>query len=169
MIPSIRTFASAYIVLAGAALAASAATGPFEGFWERSDESAEYDSFMKVEADSGYLCVLDGKSSFRFKIAGDSITTPMNGKDAIALTPDHRLRISGEEKGEAYLSEWTRMDASGYPKACVDEEEEWYGPTAIRGGSAGPVRPQSRGPAARPAFGFRGNILDAQGRILRKP
>ena len=127
-----------------------------------------YASYLKVEADSGYYCVMDGKSSFRFKIVGDSITTPMNGKDAFVLSSSGRLRIFGEEKGEPYQSIFARMDPGDYPKACVDEEAAWYGPTAIRGGTSGSERPER--PAARPRiFGFRGNFLDALGRTLGSP
>jgi hypothetical protein len=150
---------------------ASSAAGPFEGYWKETDvDDPVYQSYLKVEADSGYYCVLDGKSSFRFKIRGDSITTPMNGLDAIVLTTSTTLRISGEEKGEEYRNDFARMASSGYPKYCVDEEAEWYGPTALvrKPESAGvsSPRPGNSGPGL---LNFRGRVLDYLGRSRLQP
>lgn len=145
------------------ALSAGAAPGPFEGYWRRVGD-ADYASYLKVVADSGYRCVMDGKSSHRFRIQGDSITTPMNGKDAIVLLSPGNLRISGTEKGEDYHSDYARMEASAYPDACDEEEARWYGPTSLRGRTAGKERPAPRNSAV-PGLLHRGESPDALGRL----
>jgi hypothetical protein len=100
--------------------------GPFQGFWSGLDDG-DYEVFLRVDGDGGYYCVMDNKSSFQFKVIGDSITTPMNGMDKIRVTTDSILTISGVEKGIAYASHFGRIAANKYPEACNVEERAWYG------------------------------------------
>ena len=83
-------------------LPASAQSMAGNGFWkDKENPDSEYARFLRFEGDRGFLCALDGKSSFAFRIIGDSISTPMNGMDRIqffSALPD--VVISGEEKGE---------------------------------------------------------------------
>lgn len=88
--------------------------------------------YVKIQGDSGFYCILDDKSSFRFKIIGDSITTPLNGMDRITYAfGSGSLRISGEEKGEPYSTTFAPSSASQYPTACVEEEEKLYGQSSV--------------------------------------
>lgn len=162
------TFAALTLITALVGSAFSAA--PFEGYWKGSEEvDPIYRSYLKIEADSGYKCVLDGKSSFRFKVLGAFITTPMNGLNAIALTTPSTLRISGEEKGTPYYSDFEKMVAASYPKFCVDEEAEWYGPTALtRDAGSGQVAvPTNRLKSISDGIAYRGRFLDFLGRSLQ--
>jgi hypothetical protein len=168
MLSQVRTLGVQVLLLASATLSVPAAAGPYQGYWRKLDvEDPTYAGYLKVVADSGYYCIMDGKSSFRFKLKGDFITTPMNGLNAITLLSASVLRISGEEKGEPYHSDWKKMEASEYPKACLEEEQAWYGPTALRAGPAEAAGPSFRRPAAnRPSFERGGALLDILGRAV---
>ena len=132
------------MVLAAAALAVAAfptlaEPGAFEteGYWI-DDEVKGYERYIRIEKDSGYYCVLDGKSGFIFKVVGDSITTPMNGMNHIASFPGSGdLQISGEEKGQAYSTRFHFLAPKDYPEQCVDLEKEY---SATVGMEAGEVR-----------------------------
>jgi hypothetical protein len=100
-----------------------------QGYFQAMPGADTVPKYVKIQGDSGFYCILDDKSSFRFKIIGDSMTTPMNGKDLITYAPGSgSLRISGEEKGEPYSTIFAPRSASQYPAACVEEEKELYGP-----------------------------------------
>ncbi|MEO7425866.1 MAG: hypothetical protein ABI036_11815 [Fibrobacteria bacterium] len=100
-------------------------TGAFfvDGYWARKNDPDPYERYVRIENDSGFYCVLDDKSSFRFQVIGDSITTPMNGKNAIFWFPGSGdIMISGEEKGEAYNDRFGEIDSSTYYNNCRAEE-----------------------------------------------
>lgn len=142
--------------------AASAQSLARDGFWKGQDNpDREYARFLKIEGDKGFYCVLDGKSSFAFRIVGDSITTPLNGMDHIRFfsgLPD--VVISGEEKGEAYSNRFVPLGAETYPAVCVEEEEaEGASGIARRADGIGRSAPSSSGRLY--IFGVR----DALGRI----
>lgn len=119
-----------------------------QGYFRAMGGPTDVPEYIKIQGDSGYYCILDDKSSFRFKIRGDSMTTPMNGMDGISYAPGSgSLRISGEEKGDPYTTIFAPSWADEYPAACVEEEIKWYGPgtlilrrTAPGTGLAGPGR-----------------------------
>jgi hypothetical protein len=99
-----------------------------QGYYQAMPGPDTVPKYVKIQGDSGFYCILDGKSSFRFKIIGDSMTTPMNGMDRISYSPGSgSLEMSGEEKGEPYFTIFAPRSASQYPAACVEEEEELYG------------------------------------------
>lgn len=104
-----------------------------DGFWANRDNgTADYKSYLRIKDSSGFYCVMDGKSSFRFKITGDSINTPLNGNDAIHWYPGSGdIQIDGEEKGVPYRDRFQYLAPKDYPKACVDEEARLY-PSVIR-------------------------------------
>ncbi|MEO6097870.1 MAG: hypothetical protein ABIW76_20310 [Fibrobacteria bacterium] len=133
-----------------------------DGFWKDGDNpEREYAHFLKIEGDKGFYCVLDDKSSFAFRIIGDSITTPMNGKDHIQFfsgRPD--VVISGEEKGEAYSNVFVPLGGTPYPTVCVEEEAA----EATTGIARRPQR--TAGPATRFAGRFStSGLRDALGRV----
>jgi hypothetical protein len=136
-----------------AAQAASAQSMARDGFWKGKDNpDSEYARFLKIEGDRGFLCTLDGKSSFAFRIIGDSITTPMNGMDHIRFfsgLPD--VVISGEEKGEAYSDRFIPLEGETYPAICIEEENAY--PTS---GIA-----QGNGRKAAPMPGFHGGYFSS--------
>lgn len=119
-----------------------------QGYFRAMVGPNEVQEYILIQGDSGFYCILDDKSSFRFKILGDSMTTPMNGMDGIGYAPGSgSLRIFGEEKGEPYFTIFAPSSADAYPAACVEEEREWYGPgtsilrrTVPGKGLAGPGR-----------------------------
>jgi hypothetical protein len=55
-----------------------------QGYYQAMPGPDTVPKYVKIQGDSGFYCILDGKSSFRFKIIGDSMTTPMNGMDRIS-------------------------------------------------------------------------------------
>ncbi len=150
--------AAACLFLSHAAFAQSMAR---DGFWKGEDNpDSEYARFLKIKGDRGFLCTLDGKSSFAFRIIGDSITTPMNGMDHIQFfsgLPD--VVISGEEKGEAYSDRFVPLVGETYPAICIEEEDAY--PTA--GIARGNGRKAVPTPRFRGGF-FRGGPRDALGR-----
>jgi hypothetical protein len=105
-----------------------------DGYWawtENPDD--EYERYIRVTGDSGFYCFLDRKSSFPFAIVGDSITTPMNGMDAIRLFPESGdLQITGVEKGEDYVDLFHPSDAATYAGKCGEEDPAVKGSTAAR-------------------------------------
>jgi hypothetical protein len=136
---------------------ACAGTGAFdaEGYWIDNDVEG-YERYVRIENDSGYYCVLDGKSGFTFKVVGDSITTPMNGMNHILAFPGSgNLKISGEEKGEPYSTLFHPLAPKDYPKECADLEKEFSGTTGIAAGPAPKPTPHAgyRGRAARNLLG----------------
>jgi hypothetical protein len=57
------------LVCLSAAPAASAQSMAGDGFWKgKENPDSDYASFLKIEGDRGFYCVLDGKSSFAFRI-----------------------------------------------------------------------------------------------------
>jgi hypothetical protein len=133
---------------AALAAAAGAATSGFvpNGYWGNSLNAGDlYDSYLHVQDGVGYYCFLDGKSSFGFKINGDSIGTPMNGNNAIRWYPNSGdIQIDGEEKGIGYSTRFKTVAVGKYPKSCVDEEAALHssavrpaGLESIRSGSDG--------------------------------
>lgn len=125
------------ILLLTCSLASLAAGADFigEGYFKAMAGSGDVQRYIKIEGDSGFYCIMDGKSGFRFKIIGDSMTTPMNGMDRISYAPGSgSLRVSGEEKGEPYFTIFAPSSAGQYPSACVEEEEILYGqgPSGLR-------------------------------------
>lgn len=151
--------AAACLFLSHAALAQSLAR---DGFWKGEDNpDSEYAHFLKIKGDRGFLCTLDGKSSFAFRIIGDSITTPMNGMDHIQFfsgLPD--VVISGEEKGEAYSNRFIPLEGETYPAIC-EEEEDAYPTAGIARGNGRKAAPMPR------VFGglFRGGPRNVLGRV----
>lgn len=119
------------ILLLAGSLATLAEAADFEGqgYFRAMVGPEDVPKYIRIQGDSGFYCILDEKSSFRFKIVGDSMTTPMNGMDRISYSPGSgSLNISGEEKGEPYHTIFAPSSAGQYPGACVDEEAELYGP-----------------------------------------
>lgn len=141
---------------------ASAQSLARDGYWKGQDNpEREYPRFLKIEGDKGFQCVLDGKSSFAFRIVGDSITTPMNGMDHIRFfsgLPD--VMISGEEKGEAYSTRFVPLGAETYPAVCL-EEEAAEGSSGIARRAQGIGRPAPNISSRISIFGVR----DALGRL----
>jgi hypothetical protein len=154
MKPEMRTMKTGVVALAlsMAASLACAGTGALEaeGYWIDNDVEG-YERYIRIEKDSGYYCVLDGKSGFTFKVVGDSITTPMNGMNHIAYFPGSgNLKISGEEKGETYSTLFHPLAPKDYPKECADLEKDYSVPTGIT------ARPA---PKATRHAGYRGRAL----------
>lgn len=126
-----------------------------QGYFQAMPGPDTVPKYLKIQGDSGFYCILDDKSSFRFKIIGDSMTTPMNGKDRIAYAPGSgTVQISGEEKGEPYFTYFAPRSAGQYPAACVEEEAELYGP-----GTTGLMRTDPGKRVAGP-----GRVFDLLGR-----
>jgi hypothetical protein len=101
-------------------------------FADRKNGEREYDSYLRLQDSAGFRCVLDGKSSYRFKIIGDSITTPLNGMDRFTWYPGSGdVEISGEEKGVAYADRFGMVEAAEYPVQCIEEEAAMQDPTEI--------------------------------------
>jgi hypothetical protein len=118
-----------------------------QGYWAwRENPGASEDRYVRITGDSGFYCFLDDKSSFAFAIAGDSITTPMNGKNAIAWAPGSGdIIITGEEKGEPYSDRFQPFDSTTYWAKCGDQE----GNANVTGLGAGFERQSGRQPARR--------------------
>lgn len=94
-----------------------------EGYWAHRNNPDPYESYVRLQGDRGFLCVLDQKSSFRFQVIGDSITTPMNGMDALTWYPGSGdVEISGIEKGEPYRDRFEPIDSVTYFAKCRAEE-----------------------------------------------
>jgi hypothetical protein len=123
--------------------AGAAAQFVIHGYWMRYLPESDYEGYLRITADSGFYCVLDGKSSFAFAIRKDSITTPLNGMNAIAWMPGSGdIVITGSEKGQPYSNRFKESDSATYWSKCRSEEQAGK-PTPLRG-------------AARPAAGLRG-------------
>jgi hypothetical protein len=106
--------------------------------------------YLKIRGDSGFYCILDDKSSFRFEIIGDSMTTPMNGKDRNTYAPGSgNVQIMGEEKGEPYFTVFAPRPEGQYPAACVQEEAKLYGPVSLGSLRIGPEKGKA-GPGPKP-------------------
>ena len=94
-----------------------------DGYWRDASLDSEQERFIRIRDGKGFKCILDWKSSFRFTIIGDSMTTPMNGMDAIRWMPGSGdLVIMGEEKGEPYSERYTDVDSVIYAHKCGHEE-----------------------------------------------
>lgn len=94
-----------------------------KGYWADRNNPDPYESFVHLQGDRGFKCVLDQKSSFRFQVIGDSITTPMNGKNALTWYPSSGdIEISGMEKGVAYRDRFETIDSATYFAKCGAEE-----------------------------------------------
>jgi hypothetical protein len=165
--PRAATLASLIcLIFLCAATAPSAQTMARDRFWQdKENPDAEYARFLKINGDRGFSCTLDGKSSYAFRIIGDSITTPMNGMDHIQFfsgLPD--VVISGEEKGEPYSTRYIPLEGGTYPAVCL-EEEAAYPTTGIAPGNG---RKAEAGPRAHGGFfrlGPGGSASDALGRM----
>jgi hypothetical protein len=95
----------------------------FDGYWELQKTGDAYERFIRIQDGKGFNCVLDGKSSFPFEIIGDSMTTPLNGRDKLTWMPSSGdLVIQGEEKGTPYLNRFSVSDSSKYWSKCKAEE-----------------------------------------------
>lgn len=93
-----------------------------KGYWKL-QQAKDHEEYVRIQGNSGFLCVLDDKSSFRFTIVGDSITTPWDRKDAIVWAPGSGdITISGEEKGEPYSTRYRMTDSATYYAKCREEE-----------------------------------------------
>jgi hypothetical protein len=85
-----------------------------DGYWAWKNDPDPYERYIRIENDSGFYCVLDAKSSFRSQVIGDSITTPMNGKNAIFWFPGSGdIMISGEENGKPHGKPKPRINILG--------------------------------------------------------
>jgi hypothetical protein len=103
---------------------------PFDGYWEQfpGGDPGDYDRYLKIENDSGYYCISDGKSSHRFDVVGTKfIGIGLSSDHTIEAMSRNTLRITGEEKGWTHTTDFYRVAASKYPQYCVDEEIELYG------------------------------------------
>jgi hypothetical protein len=134
-------------------------------FWkDKENPDSEYERFLKINGDRGFSCTLDGKSSYAFRIIGDSITTPMNGMDHIQFfsgLPD--VVISGEEKGEPYSTRYIPLEGGTYPAVCL-EEEAAYPTTGIASGNGRKAGARTRGHGGHFRIGF-GSSIDILGRM----
>lgn len=148
-------------------LATSAMGADFigQGYFRAMGGPEDVPKYIRIQGDSGFYCILDDKSSFRFKILGDSMTTPMNGMDGISYAPGSgSLKISGEEKGEAYFTIFAPSSAGQYPAACVQVEAELYGTGTVALMRIGPGKPMA---AAGRYFDLLGRTRDAALRSAR--
>lgn len=107
------------------------------GYWtDRPGSDSDYEHHIRIAGDTGFYCVSDGKSSFRFRVIGESITTPMNGLNALVWYPaSGDIEISGKEKGETYSTRYRALAAKDYPARCLEEEAAQVkgdGPLAMR-------------------------------------
>ena len=94
-----------------------------DGYWIGKKDPNQYETYLRIQNGSGFYCVLDDKNSFRFKLIGDSITTPMNGMNAIQYFPLSKdLQISGIEKGVTYTDIYGFTDSITYANKCRVEE-----------------------------------------------
>lgn len=102
-----------------------------DGYWTVRD-TKDYEEYVRIKGDSGFLCVLDNKSSTAFEIIGDSITTPWGRLDGIDWYPSSGdLVISGIEKGEAYSTRYQTSDSTTYANKCAEVESE-FSVTAVK-------------------------------------
>ncbi len=102
------------------------------GYWKIKSDQNSYEKLIRIKNDSGFYCILDNKSSFRFKVIGDSKTTPMNGKDLISWWPGSGdIGISGEEKGVPYHYRFSLIDSATYTSFCKEEESRFSATTRI--------------------------------------
>lgn len=126
----IQIFVRASLVALTLASTAKAQLLP-DGFWEVR-EMKDYETYVRIEGDSGFYCVLDDKSSFAFAIVGDSITTPWDRLDGIVWFPGSGdIVISGVEKGEAYSTRFKPASSALYAAKCAEVENE-YRVTGVR-------------------------------------
>ena len=136
------------LTIGSLAILAAGADFMGQGYFQSLSGTGADPKYLKIQGDSGFYCILDDKSSFRFRIIGDSMTTPMNGKNRIAYAPGSgSVQITGEEKGEPYFTVFAPRSAGQYPAACVQEEAKLYGPVSLgsrriapEAGKAGPAR-----------------------------
>ena len=107
-----------------------------QGYWAWSNNpEAFFARYLRITADSGYYCSLDGKSGFAFAIVKDSITTPMNGMNAIQWMPNSGdIVITGSEKGVPYSDRFSPFDSVGYWGQCGDQDKATH-TTSLRGNS----------------------------------
>ncbi len=118
---------SASLCILSSALSAQASANRFivEGYWKWSENpGAEFPRYLRITGDSGYSCFLDGKSGFAFAIAKDSMTTPMNGKNAVVWMPGSGdIVITGMEKGVPYTERFHPGDSADYWAHCRDQDK----------------------------------------------
>lgn len=143
---TLNSFVRAVTMISALASASTAGLAYIpDGYWTLRTPG-EYEEFIRIEGGGGFNCILDDKSSFRFTVIGDSITTPMNGKDAIVWFPGSGdIQISGEEKGEPYSTRYKLSDSATYAAKCRDEEARI--PVSLAGRTSRPnpatIRPES--------------------------
>jgi hypothetical protein len=96
-----------------------------QGYWAWTENSTSfYARYLRITGDSGYYCSLDGKSGFAFAIVKDSITTPMNGMNAIQWMPNSgAVVITGSEKGVPYYDRFEPFDSTTYWGQCSDQDK----------------------------------------------
>jgi hypothetical protein len=107
-----------------------------QGYWAWSENpDAIYARYLRITGDSGYYCFLDGKSGFAFAIVKDSITTPMNGMNAIQWMPNSGdIVITGSEKGVSYSDRFSPFDSVAYRGQCGNQDKATH-TTSLRGNS----------------------------------
>lgn len=139
-----------------------------QGYWSWSQNpDADYARYLRITADSGYYCSLDGKSGFAFAIVKDSITTPMNGMNAIQWMPNSGdIVITGSEKGVAYMDRFRPFDSTGYWRECRDQDKAPH-TTALRGIPGPRTAEKSTGP--RKAFPWQRKGYSLSGRKSGMP
>jgi len=96
-----------------------------QGYWAWiQNPDADYARYLRITGDSGYYCALDGKSGFAFAIVKDSITTPMNGMNAIQYMPNSgAIVITGSEKGVSYYDRFEPIDSTAYRGKGGDQDK----------------------------------------------
>ncbi|MBW8888549.1 MAG: hypothetical protein JF616_12400 [Fibrobacteres bacterium] len=153
------------LALAHSSRAASSGYIP-RGYWAwTQNPDADYARYLRITGDSGYYCSLDGKSGFAFAIVKDSITTPMNGMNAIQYMPNSgAIVITGSEKGVAYYDRFEVFDSTAYWGECGEQDKARH-PTGLRGN----LQAQSarRNASARGIFPWRREGYSLSGRKSR--
>jgi hypothetical protein len=105
-----------------------------QGYWASTENpDAFFARYLRITGDSGYSCHLDGKSGFAFAIVKDSITTPMNGMNAIQWMPNSGdIVITGSEKGVPYSDRFEPFDSAAYWGECAGQDKALH-PTGLYG------------------------------------
>jgi hypothetical protein len=144
---------------------AQAAASPYiaQGYWAWTDNpDADYARYLRITGDSGYYCFLDGKSGFAFAIVKDSITTPMNGMNAIQWMPNSGdIVIAGSEKGVPYYDRFRALDSTTYWRQCGEQDKTTH-PTGLYESNA--RQPAHGRNAARGIFPWQGEGYSLSGR-----
>ena len=104
-------------------LSASPSDQKINGFWswEKNGETGYLQKYLRIKNNIGFYCILDHKSSFKFKIIGDSIYNFTNNIGGVNYS-DNLLIISSKISETVFYDKFKNISESNYLNKCEDAD-----------------------------------------------